>query len=401
MKVYFLFARGGCVSLSESINADKVRGCLRGQRAVFVSTAFSQPRHQRRARMLLDAGMNVRVYAFGRGLYSSNTHASGVELVDFGSLESGRYVRRLPTLLRTAMLIRSMEAKEKFTPAFQYVFGLDSALIASLAFDRTVPLVYEVGDIRNQDPRASIISRAIYALERRIVNTATVIVVTTSAFIEQYFSHMAPGVTKKSLVIKNRLPSAFVDMADRTPGRPLARPIRIGFVGLFRYAKSLLPLVDAVSDRVGAYELHLFGDGPLRDALQTRARNAQNVFYHGPFKNPDDLKDIYDFIDINYVVYDNSELNVRLAIPNKLYESIYFGKPMVVAAKTQLAEWVRKLDIGFVVDPGQKGFAGEFLDGLCFTRLRKCASNALTLPTSYAIQDDEQTLAELSRLLGH
>ena len=52
--------------------------------------------------------------------------------------------------------------------------------------------------------------------------------------------------------------------------------------------------------------------------------------------NPDDLERIYGSIDLNYVVYGGdpkSEIGVRLAIPNKLYESIFFQVPLVCREK--------------------------------------------------------------------
>lgn len=373
---------------------------LQGGRAVLVNTAISQPRHQRRARMLQEYGMKVRVYAFGRGFYPANAYAKGIEVVHLGTLESRQYVRRLPQLVRAARTIAKLEVSESTRPALQYAFGLDSTIITSLAFKKSVPLVYEVGDIRNPDRNHSIFSRLVYAFEKTIVRRATTVVVTAPAFLEEYYSKMQPSVGDKGFVVENKLPADFAGLAAR-PGRAsFHQPIRLGFVGAFRYADSLIPLVDAVSERLGTYELHLYGDGPLRDVLQARVRRAENLFYHGPFKNPDDLGRIYGAIDINYVVYDNKDPNVRMALPNKLYESIYFGKPIVVAANTQLAKRVDELGIGFVVDPRQKGFAESFLDALSFGELAERASNALALPVSHAVQNDKEVVSRLLRAVA-
>jgi glycosyltransferase involved in cell wall biosynthesis len=75
-----------------------------------------------------------------------------------------------------------------------------------------------------------------------------------------------------------------------------------------------------------------------------------NVFYHGRFKNPEDLPVIYKNIDLLLCAYDYRIDNVRYAEPNKLYESIYFRKPIIVSSNTFLAKKVSDLGIGYHLD---------------------------------------------------
>ena len=267
--------------------------------------------------------------------------------------------------------------------------------MSTLAFGRTIPLIYEVGDIRVPSPSESILSRFIYGYEKRIVRRATRLVVTAPAFLDQHFRNMYSGVEGKTVLIENKLPAEYAAAITRPLTFTPHTPLRLGFVGALRYPDSLLPLVDAVSGRGSDYELHLYGDGPLREELLRRSGNASNVFYHGPFKNPDDLAAIYQSIDINYVVYDNKDPNVRMALPNKLYESIFFGRAIVVAANTDLARRVEELGIGFAIDPSQRGFAERFLDTLSVEDVLRFGTRALALPESLAVQDDEQVVARL------
>ena len=67
-------------------------------------------------------------------------------------------------------------------------------------------------------------------------------------------------------------------------------------------------------------------------------------------------------------MYDSTDLNVRLALPNKLYESMYFKKPILVSSNTYLSQVVDQYGIGFKWD--QNDMSGlilylnssEFLD---------------------------------------
>ena len=71
-----------------------------------------------------------------------------------------------------------------------------------------------------------------------------------------------------------------------------------------------------------------------------------NVEYQGPFSNPDELEKVYKGIDVNFVVYDTRIQNVRVAIPNKLYESIFFTTPILAAEGTQFGEEVSAKGLG-------------------------------------------------------
>lgn len=48
------------------------------------------------------------------------------------------------------------------------------------------------------------------------------------------------------------------------------------------------------------------------------------------------MPEIYSSIDINYILYDASNNNVKLALPNKLYESIAFGCPIICSEDVSL-----------------------------------------------------------------
>src|SRR5690606_36062673 len=117
----------------------------------------------------------------------------------------------------------------------------------------------------------------------------------------------------------------------------------------------------------------------------------------GPFRNPDDLGKIYDNLDVSYFVYDNTETNVRLAIPNKLYESMYFGVPGIVAASTTLAERVQQLGVGFVVDPSKGDFVGRWLETVSIDDIKGAAERCLMVPKDELVEDDENLLRALER----
>ena len=57
-----------------------------------------------------------------------------------------------------------------------------------------------------------------------------------------------------------------------------------------------------------------------------------------PFKNPDDMEKIYSENNLNFVVYDNTLDNEKVAMPNKFYESGFFNIPIVCAENTYVGK---------------------------------------------------------------
>ena len=65
-----------------------------------------------------------------------------------------------------------------------------------------------------------------------------------------------------------------------------------------------------------------------------------------------------------YSVYDADMQNVRVALPNKLYEAVYCEIPLIVAKNTYLAQLVDEWGVGLAVDHKNKDELVEALHRL-------------------------------------
>jgi hypothetical protein len=171
--------------------------------------------------------------------------------------------------------------------------------------------------------------------------------VLTSEFYEQdYYQHLRNYDPQKVLIVENKLPRAMNPIVDehRKRYQPWDRgKKRIGIIGMIRYPEILAAVNATVSRRNEDIELHLYGDGE-----QAVFRNTTNAFYHGTFKNPADLEMIYNSIDVNLIFYDttNPNYSTRLALPNKLYESVAFLKPIICSINCALEVVVKRHNLG-------------------------------------------------------
>ena len=195
---------------------------------------------------------------------------------------------------------------------------------------------------------------------------------------------------EKSYFIENKIPKALLPHRVRDK-KKVAGKIIIGLIGFLRYELPILRLIKFVENNSSLVTLKVFGDGQFKHYFDQN--QSKNITYYGSFKNPDELNEIYKKIDINYVVYDPSSLNVRLALPNKLYESVFFRVPIICSTNTYLSKLVREWDIGDEIDiSSQLNFDRDFYKYLKADWIQSKSNNCLRIPNKSLIDDQEKEL---------
>lgn len=132
--------------------------------------------------------------------------------------------------------------------------------------------------------------------------------------------------------------------------------IKIAYVGILSYGRNILETCEFVSANK-QYELHIGGFGILESAIKEYADKNNNIHFYGKLSYSDTLK-LERQCDILIAFYDPDVPNHKYAAPNKFYEALMLGKPVIMAEGTGMSEVVRQKDIGSVVPYScpEKGF---------------------------------------------
>ena len=101
------------------------------------------------------------------------------------------------------------------------------------------------------------------------------------------------------------------------------------------------------------WRLDLAGEGAERGLVLERAAGLPNVIYHGVLPYAEALAMSYA-ADVLPAFYDPSIPNHRYASPNKLYEGMMLGRPVLAARHTGFDRLVAELDCGLVMEYGNK-----------------------------------------------
>lgn len=130
--------------------------------------------------------------------------------------------------------------------------------------------------------------------------------------------------------------------------------IKLVYVGILSYNRFLLELLEII--RLDPrYELHIAGFGPLEVNIKNSSKEHSNIYFYGklPYNQALNLE---EYCDILFAVYSPSVPNHKYSSPNKLYEAMMLGKPIIVARGTGIDEFVENFDIGKVVDYEKNSF---------------------------------------------
>ena len=152
-------------------------------------------------------------------------------------------------------------------------------------------------------------------------------------------------------------------------------------------------LVNFIKDNTKTVKLICYGDGPYKDFIIENC--DENIIYKGSFKSPEDLEKIYGHIDINFIVYENTLLNVRLALPNKLYESVFWNVPIICSKNTYLSSVVKKWMVGSEVSfDTQKEFNNQLQSLVKKTWIKNKSINCMSVNKSGKLIDDSENVIE-------
>lgn len=369
--------------------AKKFDNLKQAWKIIFIAPATSQPRYHKRVVQFLKF-CDVKVFAFSRGLYEKNTFPPNIPLTLLGHISPRKYFQRILKLIPAVYNIRRY-IKDKKKCLF-YALSFDCMIIAKLSGLKQG--FYEVSDLRQTEGFGKIA----HLFEKYLLRNILGLVLTSRFFYEDFYKKNELVPKEKVFIIDNKVSPVLADKRPATKKFSQGR-IKIGLIGLLRYKRSTELLLEFVRKRPGSYIIECFGDGPLRRLVESYT--CKNIRYHGSFKNPEDLPKIYSQIDLNYVVYDNYYVNVRLSTPNKLYESTYFGVPIVCCEGTSVSREVTRLNIGKMIRIKSPELFEKDLGSIDREWLKRCSENCFKVPISELIDEGEKTVrGMLKDLIG-
>lgn len=356
---------------------------------VFIG-AQNQPRVIKRIMSFYEQSYRLEVYGFDRDRFHGvNTLPPDITIHKFEKTEDGgKYIKKLFTYIKQIHKVYKAHRKEN---AIFYSFGILPAFFFYVFKSRNY--LYEISDIIYANFNNSLLRSIIKKVDQKIIRNSLATVMTSQGFVSYIFNNNQPS---NIIILPNKISTHFKSI-NRTR-RPITNSIRFGFIGWLRYPNTIFRFAEIIGKRYPDYSFAFFGDSDYRDNAKELSERYDNVFFSGPFKNPEDLERIYDKVDVVVSCYDTSTINERIAEPNKLYESMFFCKPIIVSRGTFLASQVEKYRCGYCLDASSDASIIEFLNGIMVMDLNTISTRLYQINAEELIDNPSPLLNFVGKL---
>lgn len=207
--------------------------------------------------------------------------------------------------------------------------------------------VFDIFDFLYGEPKG-LLQRIVKKVQLMIIDRADATIICT----EERRKQIAGSAPKKLAVIHNTPSVAQIKQCDRKTKQ--TDRIKLVYVGILPKTRLLKEIAEAVSENPHV-ELHIGGFGPLDAFFENMDAKVDNIYYYGRLSYDQTLS-LENECDIMLAAYNPSIENYRFAAPNKFYESLMLGKPVIMARGTGMSEVVEENAIGELIAFSKEGF---------------------------------------------
>ena len=211
----------------------------------------------------------------------------------------------------------------------------------------TVRIRHQVRDLHNLQLGNGLASKAIKMIERWCLQRCELLIYSAPAFYKEYYV----SIYKGSHALLENLPQLST-WKDFQQDLDLKTGFKIGYIGIIRYMSPLLNLVDATERMIscGSSISVLFAGGGDVSLVQARVKTPARFEFFGSFEYTSSVAALFQNVDLIFAVYDRYDMNCRLAMPTKFYESLITRIPILVSSDTYVGVLVERLGIGRAVN---------------------------------------------------
>jgi succinoglycan biosynthesis protein ExoL len=355
----------------------------------------------RRVDMLQRGGARVVVLGFRRS-DTPLTELLGAPVFDLGRTMDAKLAQRALSVLKH---VAGAEKLREAVAGAQVVMARNLEMLAIAARVRALAapragLVYECLDIHRMMLSGGVPGRLLRGLERRLLSAASLLVVSSPAFLRHYFEAIQQSKTP-ALLLENKV--VVADLADAArPGAPTlppGSPWRIGWYGVIRCARSLDILAALVRTHPGLVEVTIRGRPAYHefDGFQRIVDETPGLTFAGAYGR-DDLARIYGEVHFTWAIdYFEAGQNSDWLLPNRLYEGGLYGAVAIALSSVETGRWLAARQAGILLtDPASE--LADQLGRLTPEHYRMLFDRTAQIPTGDLATDDADARRLVERL---
>lgn len=300
---------------------------------------------------LTNAGHEVEIFAWDRNSKFSlktenliiNNQIIEIHRVGIESSYGGGMKKNLIPLLKFQIEIVRFLLKNIKKYDVIHACDFDTAFTSNLILKmfKNKKFVYDIFDFYvDAFSVPTKLKNIIKKLDYSIINNADAVIICSEQRKEQI-----SGSKPKILEIIHNTPLQIAKFKSMGLNDSKIKIVYVGILAEYRFIKEMADFVINNDE----FEFHIGGFGLLEEYFKILADNHSNIFYYGKLTYFKTLE-LEANCDIIPAVYDPKIPNHYYAAPNKFYEALMLGKPLIMAKNTGMDEIVLDERIGVVID---------------------------------------------------
>ena len=367
------------------------------------SPAITDPRLYNEARALIEGGHKVSVIAWDRyRQLPSRESQGGIDIIRLRTSLPPQWGLSVPPWHAFHLLLWQQQAyrealalnkKSRFDAI--HCHFLDTMPVGiRLKRQLGLPLIYDARDMYGYMMQASFprwIARAFEWLERRLVMKADRVIVVNDVMAGCF----ADMIKKPITVVMNCRPL----QSRQYQGRLTTDKYTLLYIGTLHKSRDLPLLMNAVRD---LFNVHCIiggiGQSDYVEHIKKECGKIPNIAFIGAVP-ADMVLPLTVKADVIVSMFDPRNPNGKLATPNKLFEAMACGRPIICIRDTYCAEITEREMIGLAVEYSEEAFKKAIIRLRDDPQLREgLGRNALNAAiTKYNWQIEQKKLLELYR----
>lgn len=187
--------------------------------------------------------------------------------------------------------------------------------------------------------------RRLEYLEKRLYRQAHAVMGQSTAILEHVQEQLNKAIP--TFLYRNLLPAVKGSSVETGTG---TRRRKIVYAGLLGPVQGIRELCHSIDFAALHLELHLYGDGPDKEAIKTLTEeNPDSGVYLHPVMAHEEMTEVLKNYDAALVPL---KTDIRGAVPSKMYAALAAGIPVFFSGNGEGAAFISDHDLGWVSAPG-------------------------------------------------
>ena len=231
--------------------------------------------------------------------------------------------------------------------------------------------------------------KPVYKLVERLGISYSSKVITVSNSIMAWYKTRNPSA---DIVVVYNCPDVGTvkksgNQATRTSGN-----IKYVYCGAMVPGRGIELYLDIFSKRPDD-RLYFLGDGPLIEEVIKFSDKHNNIEYIGKVE-PNYVVETLKFADVSLCLIENTTLTSRYCMPNKLFESVAAGLPVIVSDLPDMEQFVKENCVGWVV-PYAPDKLFELIAGIDIHSVKKISANNTEISHRFMWASEKSKVVEI------